>query len=524
MNKNLFGTKKKTAKYSTAVNLAGGIAYDTGAEHSLAQYACTGTFNGTFYASAKDEMTKVIELANQVSPTFLAKCAVYSRKYGHMKDMPAVLLAVLSSRDSELFKQTFPQVCTNGKMVKNFVQVMRSGVTGRSSLGSAPKKAISAWLSSSSNDYLMKQSVGNDPSLADVIKMVHPSPKDKETENFYGYLLGKGYDKRKKYPEIVTLYENFKNGTPDERFVPDLPFQMLSSQKLTSSEWTKIALNGAWQFTRMNLNNFNKYGVFQQPEMTALLAARLVDKKSIEQAKVFPYQLFQAYRNTADVPRAISNALQEAMDISVENIPEVNTTVHIGVDSSGSMRCAAVDSFSHKGQPVSCVEVAGIIASSLFRANDSAHVYTFDTSCVEVKLNPRDSIISNTRILAKNGGGTDCSSFLRKLNETQAKGDLVVMVSDNESWASFSGGMYRYYTGGSPTQFNDSWALYKKRNPKAVLVCIDLTPGTTAQAVGKDVLLVGGFSDNVFSVISKFLESGGDSSFWVNEINKAIEL
>ena len=52
-------------------------------------------------------------------------------------------------------------------------EVLRSGVTGRKSLGTAPKKLAQRWLESRSDEQLFRASVGNDPSLADLIKMVH---------------------------------------------------------------------------------------------------------------------------------------------------------------------------------------------------------------------------------------------------------------------------------------------------------------------------------------------------------------
>jgi 60 kDa SS-A/Ro ribonucleoprotein len=44
-----------------------------------------------------------------------------------MKDVPALLVAVLSVKDRDLFKAVFPRVMDNGKMLRNFVQIMRSG-------------------------------------------------------------------------------------------------------------------------------------------------------------------------------------------------------------------------------------------------------------------------------------------------------------------------------------------------------------------------------------------------------------
>ena len=49
------------------------------------------------------------------------------------------------------------------------------------------------------------------------------------------------------------------------------------------------------------------------------------------------------------------------------------------------------------------------------------------------------------------------------------------------------------------------WAVFRQRNPEARLVCIDIQPYATVQAKERpDVLNIGGFSDQVFDVISEF--------------------
>ena len=78
-------------------------------------------------------------------PEFIAKTAVYARETDMMKDMPAFLLAVLSIRDKRAFRAGFPRVIDNGKMLRNFVQIMRSGAVGRKSLGSLPKRLVREW-------------------------------------------------------------------------------------------------------------------------------------------------------------------------------------------------------------------------------------------------------------------------------------------------------------------------------------------------------------------------------------------
>ena len=60
-----------------------------------------------FYQSPQEELEYVLDVAEAVEPVFLAQAAIYARRQGYMKDMPAVLLAVLARRDPVLFRAGF---------------------------------------------------------------------------------------------------------------------------------------------------------------------------------------------------------------------------------------------------------------------------------------------------------------------------------------------------------------------------------------------------------------------------------
>jgi hypothetical protein len=49
---------------------------------------------------------------------------------------------------------------------------------GRKSLGTRPKKVVQGWLNNATEAQLLAAAVGNAPSLAEVVKMVHPKPTD----------------------------------------------------------------------------------------------------------------------------------------------------------------------------------------------------------------------------------------------------------------------------------------------------------------------------------------------------------
>ena len=149
-----------------ARNEAGGVAYQLPSRQALAQLAATGCLNTTFYANAAEQLESVLDLSARVAPEFVAKTAVYARERAHMKDMPALLLAALSRRDPALMDRVFDRVVDSPRVLRNFVQIVRSGATGRKSLGSAPKRCVRRWLDQRTDAAGLAASVGIAPALA----------------------------------------------------------------------------------------------------------------------------------------------------------------------------------------------------------------------------------------------------------------------------------------------------------------------------------------------------------------------
>src|SRR4051794_19089799 len=66
-NKTLFQSLRGALLPKTdAVNEAGGPAYALSPKYALAQYAATGCLNSTYYASADEQLQKVLTLAKNV--------------------------------------------------------------------------------------------------------------------------------------------------------------------------------------------------------------------------------------------------------------------------------------------------------------------------------------------------------------------------------------------------------------------------------------------------------------------------
>ena len=503
---------------TNTLNEEGRPAYAFSAKHALAQYAATGCLGSTFYASGEEQLDRVLQLCGKVEPEFIAQAALYARQKGFMKDLPALLCAVLSVRSPGLLAEVFDRVIDSPKMLRNFVQIMRSGVVGRKSLGTLPKRLILQWLEHRSDEQLFAGSVGNDPALADVVKMVHPKPAGASRQAMYGYLIGRQHDAAA-LPEIVQAYEKFKRNTnPGKVPVPDVPFQMLTSLELGKKEWAAIARNAPWQMTRMNLNTFARHGVFGSPEMVSMIAKRLSNPELVARARVFPYQLMVAYTSAADVPLPIRESLQDAMEIAIQNVPKIEGRVYVFPDVSGSMHSPVTGVRKGSTTTVRCIDVAALVAAAVLRKNPQAEVIPFESDVVRVNLNPRDSVMTNAQRLASLPcGGTNCSAPLRYLNGRKAAGNVVIYVSDNESWIDSPryGGF-----GGSATETLRQWAEFKRRSPAAKMICIDVQPyGHTQAQEREDIVNVGGFSDQVFSLIAEVAAGGAEKDHWVRTIS-----
>lgn len=522
-NQDLFQSSSpgKLVPPATTVNEAGGKAYSFTDKHALAQLVTTGCLNATFYATGEEQLKTALDLATKVEPEFIAKAAVYAREKGFMKDMPALLTAFLATRDLNLLARVFPRVINNGKMLRNFVQIIRSGVVGRKSFGTHPKRLIRQWIESQTDDALFRSTVGNDPSMADVIRMVHPKPSTKSREALLGYIIGAKEYNKDALPDLVKHFEAFKACEVNE--IPAVPFEMLTAQELGTPEWKAIATTCSWHTLRMNLNTFLRHGVFKDEEVTKLLAAKLKDPDLVSKARVFPYQLLMAYTAAdKELPRAIKDALHDALEHATMNVPELEgQQIYIMPDVSGSMRSPVTGRREGATTAVRCIDVAALVAASIMRRNKTAEIIPFAGNVVECSIDPRDSVMTNARKLAEIGGGaTDCSAPLRLLNERGKRADLLVMVSDNQSWID----VRREQSGSSAvpgTVVMREWEKFRLSNPKARMVCIDIQPYTHTQAPeGKPELLnIGGFSDQVFEVIAAFATQK-NADHWVEVIEK----
>jgi 60 kDa SS-A/Ro ribonucleoprotein len=533
-NPALFAPSPNPATIPNTVNEAGGRAYAQPAKAALATFCASGHFNGTYYSKPSDQLKQVKGLLNDLTDqlelnaahAFVARCAIYSRDRAFLKDVPSFLVAWLMAQHSPFAAPTFNAVIDNGRMIRNVFQYIRSGTLGIRSFNGRNKRLMQGWLNRAHSTKLLNASIGNNPSLADIIKMVRPKPVDAEHADTFRHIIGKKIDYAIEYREGLSNYLTFKNKSlhvaerVDMLVNPDyhLPrWDMLVDEDTTEAEWFAICANMRPQATRMNLNTMARRcpAIFKDAVALADITMKLSDGDLIRESRQYPFQILQAYKHIeGNIPRAVVRALEEGMENAMDNVPEFAGPLLIGIDVSGSMEWGGMG-----GALIKNVEIAALFAAAILRKNPDSVIMPYHSLVVPTKICAGYSFPAIVKELDCAYGGTDQAAPLRYANDKgMDKFAGAVIISDEQSWIETDHVSYGCKTGSLA-----AWHKFQKRNNKfgrCKLININVESGSSVQVPSSaDVLNVSGFNDTVFDVAAGFLS--GDANAFVNAIESA---
>jgi len=488
------------------------------------------------------ELLGIADRLAGADPEFVARAAIRARLVGGLINVPATLLAVLSIRSPGLLAEAFPRAVDTIAVLRAFVRIIRSGVTGRRSLGSLPKRLVERWLDLRGDEELVAAAFDGNPSLADVVRMVHPAPSTPSRSALYAWLLGKPFDPAA-LPASLRTYEAIRRGEGVDlpsSFPGGIPFEALEGLPLSVADWRLLAYRATWAQTRANLARFARRGVFDGEALTASIARKLRDPALVRSAAAG----FGGWAASGDVitralladvagaggpllPRAIRTALADALDLVCEGAAPVAGKVWVLVDVSGSMRTGATR--TPDGRAAAILDAAALISTALLRSNPRGSFLAVTDRVRPVYFNPADPVlVSGARLAAVPPDSTDCSAALAWLNRRKETGDLVICISDNGLWLDST---LRPGDGETP---RCQWESFEARNPGARLVLVNLLPldlpgGQGARPVHSagveqtdELLCVDGSDAHLFSIIARFAAGDDSLDAGVSDIDSQI--
>jgi 60 kDa SS-A/Ro ribonucleoprotein len=504
-------------------NTSGGSGYSL-EPHCVVTTLALTLCPSTAQTTREEELSSpLVNAAQDVDSTFLARLAGYCRHRRNLREAPALLCAVLADREGDIFRAAAGQVLDDLQILRRFGYYAKSGLTGRISYGSRLKKFFQRWIDAAPESELFLGSGGRNPSVADLIRLSHPRPKNARRESFYAYLLGRN-TRPELLPQVVREFEEFR--ADSTAHPPDLPVNLLLKTAPAQRELCEIAFRAGWRDTLQYLNAFARGGVFDYGDLSYTVAERLRDPEELRANAAGPEVLFAAL-GWADpqVPDHVQQALEAALDqvLCQIQLPD-DLKIAVALDVSGSMHCPCrfrpgdLSNGAERGS-VKLLDLAALFAGGLLQNSLRGLLLGFDEKAWVRHFETTGSALLK-EIVHTSGigaGRSDCAAPLRLLNEKQEKRDLVVLISDNQSWADVAG------NGGGALL--EEWNRFRTRNPQARLICLDLQPeGSAPWPQRRDVLCLSARSERVFPVITEFAAGLITTEDQVREIRRFDQL
>jgi hypothetical protein len=488
-----FNKKAKTVSRSlheredATLNRAGGLAFTPDAETELYLRACAGIFEDKSYSNTSSEQhQKMRELVQKCDREFVLKLAAYVRNEMYLRSMPIALLGEAArlpnpNKDSLVRKFT-PTIIRRADEPAEMLSYLwggsdraknKSGVK----LPNSIRKGLCDALENFDEYQLQKHDKSNASlKLRDLIKILHPKPKTDERSDLY---------KRAMTGELKTAntWETY-----------------ISTNGSTAENWNTISKDMGVMALLRNLRNFEQKGA---KEALQYALNQIRDPEVVRKSKQLPFRWYTAERQVSE--SMTKDALREAIELSVVNLPKWGGETAIFVDLSGSMemQISAKSVLSYKD--IACV--MGSLAC--FLTESQYLVGAFGESYKTVPLSRRDSVLTNVRKIqnANVGHSTEAWKCINHLIANQIKMDRVFVFSDMQCYGSNGG--WACHT----QSLAEYWTKYKRNvAPDAILYSVDLAGHGTTQFPTDDssVVQVSGWSDKIFQFV-RSVENADDA-------------
>lgn len=471
----------KAPKYTPATKVnkggAGYAAWDRPIEEQFLQTLLTNTLSNVYYADAT-ELLKESEAIHDAmlvkDPIFFAKALIFARNEGYMRTQPILGLVKLSGVEPKLFEKVFDKVILTPKDLSDFTTMLSSQRKGQG--GRAVKRVAGKWLANSLNEYwIVKYGAEKGDggySLKDMLRVFHPKGIK---ETYAKYILGKEVNLEDM--KQIAAFEGLKGAKTVEEKVKfiregNLPHEVASTFAGKDSKvWGAISFP---MFALLrNLATLERNGAIDL--FKEQIKKNFADPVYVKKSKILPFRFIKAGEKVSNA--WVKDALRDAIENSVANLPDFKGSSTILLDISGSMR--------------SFLPQAALFAVSAAKKADESKIYLFDTSVYEFPISMRDSILTQAEKIHTKGG-TNIGAAIAHLTRNKIKRDSVILITDEQQNA------------GSPA-FAQIAAYRKNINRDANFFIIDVSPYRSAMTppeMDKNTFYIYGWSDQVLSFIA----------------------
>ncbi|HWA25294.1 MAG TPA: TROVE domain-containing protein [Lacunisphaera sp.] len=441
------------------VNLAGGRAFKQTAKLELVSVLLTTFLEDEFYRKQSDTIARIRALITEAGdPRFAAKAALYARHTHGMRSVSHVVAGELAKtvKGAPWTKRFHAQVVRRPDDVTEILAYYLAA-HGRP-VPNSLKKGLGAALARFDEYQLAKYRRDHGAfKLVDAVNLVRPPSTPALAKLVKGELAP-----AETWETKLTQAGGAETAAEVAAAKADAWAGLVRERKL-----------GYLALLR-NVRNILTHA----PEVAGELARQLADANAVRRALVFPFQFLSAVEvlKQGNLPEAarLMDALNEAVDHSLANVPQFEGRTLVALDSSGSMA----------GRPQ---VIGSLFAATLVKAT-GADLMLFSDDARYVSLNRRDTTLTAAASIPFISGGTNFNAIFERANRTYQR---IVILSDMQGWIG----------GGAPVA---SFAAYQRLfSVEPRVYSFDLKGHGTMQFPQERVYALAGWSDRVFDIMQK---------------------
>jgi 60 kDa SS-A/Ro ribonucleoprotein len=477
----------KTVKAKTkTVNYAGGEAYQESPKLEFVSILLTSMLKGGAYRSEAATVSRIQELIKAIpDKKFIAQAAIYARTQHGLRSVSHLVAGELPqyvSGQSWLRKFFNKVVYRPDDMLEIMAYYLERN--GGFPYPRAMKYGFQDAFARFDSYQLAKYRGENSAvKMVDLVNLVHPKARQEVLKALMSGTLKSTETRESKLSAAGQI-------STEGKTEGEIVAEKLENKK---EAWEDLIGNKKIGYFALLKNLRNIYE--QAPHMVVAAAELLVDRIAIKRSLVLPFRFLDALEEIEKLGdgRIFIKALNEAIEISLDNVPKFEGSTLVVLDGSGSMT----------GQPL---KIGSLFAAMLYKVNN-ADFMTFSNSARYVSFNPSDSLLTIAQGMARSAEneGTNFHAIFRTAHKGYTR---IIILSDMQGWVGHT----------APTE---SYAQYKKKYATQTQVySFDLTGLGTLQFPEQHVFTLAGVSEKAFDVLT-FLEQ--DKGALLKEIEK-IEL
>ena len=535
-----YNSKKESVK-PTEVNYMGELAFKMADKELLVSTVMTTFLQNSYYEKESEIVDRIKNLVDKVDPLFAAKLAIYARNEGNLRSVTHLVSALLAKYISgtDWGKRFYNRIVVRpddmSEIVSAYANLNGMGLNDLKKIPNSIKKGFKEALERLDAYQIDKYKMQNrEVSLIDLVRLFHPKGNQKNAEAYKRLVNGESladlYETKVLEKEMTKAGQMTKDATQEEK-------------DEAKREAITAVLDNVKGMPVMNLLRNLRNILLYAPDKVSDACEQLMIEKKILNSRLLPFRFATAYAEIEKVmyddakskptssivfeseetkqqvteskfnelKQNLLDAIEGAIEIACQNIPELDGNVAILCDDSGSMTGdigghSRVSAFSS----ITTSVIGHVFASMMAWRQHDVYVGLFGDKLIQVPykrdVKLLDFVSSMNKIGKTCGGATEAGiyTFLENVVKERKKIDNIIVFSDCQigRGGSFTN-WYGYGMGERSLHFHELFKEFRKINPNANFIVVNLrqSGGTSVFDKSQRILNIAGWSDKIFDTI-----------------------